>query len=73
MGAYITVWVWVSGVWRRRRGRYKKAAEQGNVNAQCSLGACYLHGEGVPRDKRQAISWLKKAAVQGDASAQVTD
>ena len=39
---------------------FKKAAEQGNVKAHVSLGACYL---------KKAIKCLKKAAEQGDEEA----
>ena len=41
-----------------------KAAELGNVAGQYSLGAMYLEGLGVPKDKAQALAWLQKAASQ---------
>ena len=34
------------------------------------LGFMYANGEGVPKDAVQAVSWLRKAADQGLASAQ---
>ena len=30
----------------------------------------YAHGDGVPKDAVQAVSWYRKAAEQGNASAQ---
>jgi TPR repeat protein len=48
----------------------QKAAEQGNVNAQNSLGVCYDNGEGAEQDHKKAFEWYKKAAEQGLADAQ---
>jgi TPR repeat protein len=45
-------------------------AEQGNAVAQSMLGVMYGSGQGVPQDHVQAVMWLRKAAHQGDASAQ---
>ena len=44
---------------------YRKAAEQGNADAQYDLGDSYLFGHGVPVDYAQGIMWLRKAAEQG--------
>ena len=49
---------------------FKKLAEQGNAEAQFSLGEMYMGGKSVARDDREAVSWLRKAADQGYASAQ---
>ncbi len=51
---------------------YTKAAEQGHVNAQYSLGSLYLDGDGqeVPKDFKQAVYWYTKAAEQGLVNAQ---
>lgn len=49
---------------------YKKAAEQGDMDAQCSLGDCYYHGTGVEQDYPEAVKWYRKAAEQGSADAQ---
>ena len=49
---------------------YRKAAEQGNAEAQYDLGALYVKGQGVPQDYAQAALWYRKAAEQGDAEAQ---
>jgi TPR repeat protein len=50
---------------------FRKAAEQGNPDAQFGLGLLYRDGErGVPRDDAQAVEWFRKAAEQGYADAQ---
>jgi TPR repeat protein len=38
--------------------------------AQCNLGVMYIKGKGVEKDAVQAVSWSRKAAVQGYANAQ---
>lgn len=40
---------------------WKKAAEQGNPEAQVQLGLCYSGGIGVEKSKSKAIYWLRKA------------
>ena len=47
-----------------------EAAEQGKARAQYRLGLAYKHGEGVAKDQREAMRWIRKAAEQGDAWAQ---
>ena len=49
----------------------RKAAEQGDVDAQFSLGFMYADGEGVPEDDAEAVRWYQKAAEQGHAEAQI--
>lgn len=49
---------------------YVRKAEQGDVDAQYNLGIIYYHGEGVPRNYEEALSWFYKAAEQDDADAQ---
>ena len=50
---------------------YVKAAEQGDVVAQCSLGYMYVNGDGgVAKNDRDAAKWFIKAAEQGDVGAQ---
>lgn len=49
---------------------YRKAAEQGNADAQNSLGVCYYNGNGVVQDYSEAVKWFRKAAEQGNAAAQ---
>ena len=49
---------------------YRKAADQGDAEAQCDLGVCYEVGSGVPKDEVEAVKWYRKAAEQGNAAAQ---
>ena len=49
---------------------YRKAAEQGNADAQNSLGGCYYYGDGVEKNEEEAVNWYRKAAEQGYAVAQ---
>jgi len=51
---------------------YRKAADQGNIDAQIHLADLYRDGRGVARDMAQATVWYRKAADQGDAGAQGT-
>jgi TPR repeat protein len=47
----------------------KKAADQGDAEAQCQLGNSYLNGLGVTINKEEAIKWFKKSAEQGNIDA----
>ena len=49
---------------------FRKAADQGNAQAQCSLGYMYNTGRGVAQDYAEAVRWYRNAADQGDAIAQ---
>ena len=49
---------------------YRKAAEQGDAEAQFYLGLCYSNGDGVAKDLKEAAKWWRKAAEQGEAAAQ---
>ena len=45
---------------------YRKAADQGNAPAQCSLGLMYANGnDSLPQDLTEALRWLRKAHAQG--------
>ena len=46
------------------------AADQGEVDAQVTLGVMYANGEGVPEDDAEAVRWYRLAADQGLADAQ---
>ena len=48
----------------------RRLVEQGDADAQYSLGAMYAHGRGVPEDDAEAVKWLRMAAEQGVAKAQ---
>jgi TPR repeat protein len=51
----------------------KKAAAQGNADAQCELAGCYRYGIGVPlKNEEKAIYWYTKAAEQGNKKAKET-
>jgi TPR repeat protein len=49
---------------------YRKAAEQGEADAQFALGRCYEEGKGVLADYEEAMKWYRKAADQGHADAE---
>jgi hypothetical protein len=62
--------------WKKRLAQKKEVillrqrAAAGNAEAMFTLGASYAHGEnGLPKDKAQAFSWLKRAADLGDVHA----
>lgn len=48
----------------------KAKAEAGDIAAQNALGIMYATGNGVRQDIFQASRWFRKAADQGDATAQ---
>ena len=48
----------------------RKAAEKGNVEAQCALGYDYSTGQGVPQSHTEAVKWFRKSAERGFAPAQ---
>ncbi|MBQ6305088.1 MAG: sel1 repeat family protein [Bacteroidales bacterium] len=48
---------------------FKKAAEQGNVEAMYCLGECYRDGSGVDEDQKKAVEWFAKAAERGHEEA----
>lgn len=48
---------------------YRKAAEQGNIDAQYILGDCYENGYGVEENENEAVKWYRKAAEQGHGEA----
>lgn len=49
---------------------WRKAADQGDAEAQAAVGWLYFNGRGVPKDYSQAMLWFRKAADQGNAGAQ---
>jgi hypothetical protein len=50
---------------------YRKAADQGDPEAQDELGYFYLAGIGVPRDESSAIKWFTRAAGSGSQRAKL--
>jgi uncharacterized protein len=49
---------------------YRGMAEQGNGNAQYSLGTMYAKGQGVAQDYVEAAKWYRLAADQDHVQAQ---
>jgi len=49
---------------------FRKAAENGNSNAQFALGCLYQNGQGVEINYREAVKWYLKAAQAGNAYGQ---
>ena len=50
----------------------RKAAEQGDSEAQFNLGCLYVDGNGVSRDLKQAVAWYRRAAKQNHAPSQLS-
>ncbi|KAG0226238.1 hypothetical protein BGW41_004235, partial [Actinomortierella wolfii] len=50
---------------------YRKAAEQGDAEAQYLLGKMYLDGTGVEQNNK-VIIWIRKVADQGNADSQTS-
>ena len=48
----------------------RRAAEQGDPEAQTRLGTLYQRGNGVPEDDAEGVVWFRRAAEQGYADAQ---
>ena len=46
------------------------SADQGNLDAQCQLGICYMKGIGFDQDKMKAIKIYESLSNQGNANAQ---
>ena len=50
---------------------YRKAADQGNADAQSNLGSIFSEGyRGVAKDLVESVKWYRKAADQGHAHGQ---
>ena len=49
---------------------YRKAAQQGSMDAATDIALMYANGKGVARDPAQAVVWFRRAADGGDGSAQ---
>ena len=51
--------------------KHRKAADQGDVNAQYDLAECYYYGSGgVKKNVSEAMKWYRKAAEQGHVEAE---
>ena len=51
-------------------GQFQSLANAGDPAAQFELSLLYLNGKGVKPDTRQAMHWLKQAALRGHQPAQ---
>jgi TPR repeat protein len=51
---------------------FRKAAKQGEANAQCTLGMMYIIAQGVAQDYIEAYKFLKLAADQNHENAMTT-
>jgi uncharacterized protein len=49
---------------------YKRAAEQGSLDAATNIALMCAHGVGISKDPARAIAWFRRAAEGGDATAQ---
>ena len=49
---------------------WQKAADDGDLSAQNTLGYLFANGIGVQQDYPQALAWYRKAADRGDRNAQ---
>ena len=49
---------------------FRKAADQGDAEAQYNIGNIYSTGLGVEQDLKETFKWYQKAADQGHATAQ---
>lgn len=49
---------------------YNEAANEGNIEALYSIGACYFNGYGVTLDQQEAFVWYQKAADKEHILAQ---
>ena len=52
---------------------YKKAAKQGNSEAQLNLGLMYAKGKYVFKDLRKAKYWINKVCENSDVSPEAIE
>ena len=62
--------IWATPSIAQTLSETRKAADQGDVQAQLNLGFSYLVGQGVKQDYAEALKWYRKAAEQGYPAAQ---
>lgn len=49
----------------------QKQAKEGNADAQYELAKAYPSGTGVPKDSKQGVDWLRKAANLGNPAPEL--
>ncbi len=61
----------LDGKYTKAMGLYKKAIEQGEDHGRSEyrIGNLYAAGEGVPKNKTEALKWYRKAASKGNEYA----
>jgi TPR repeat protein len=67
----------VTTAWAEEPGRnqavlfqtLRSAADHGDASAQVRIGRMYEDGQGVRRDRREALRWYRMAADQGNPAA----
>ncbi len=52
--------------WYEAVVQWMPLAEAGDAKAQYNIGRCYSNGDGVDKDKQQALAWYLKAAAQNE-------
>lgn len=60
---------YVSGDYQRALPLMTAEAERGTPRAQYALGYMYFNGLGVDSDRDRAVSWIRRAADNGDPLA----
>ena len=58
------------GIYADPLRQLRTVADEGDADAQFSLGLSYAKGEGVPQDFAEAVRWTSMAAGQGHVAAQ---
>jgi len=59
----------LSGDYKTASTIFDTLAENGNAEAQYSMGYMHYYGKGLPRSLKQAMHWFKLAAAQGNENA----
>ena len=79
LGLVVLLGVAAAILWRAQPGgvvptpnisEIKAKAEQGDAQAQASLGDQYYYGQGLAKNQAEAVKWWLKAAEQGDPKSQ---
>ncbi len=60
----------IKGDYATALNKFRPLAEQGNTEAQFSMGTLYDFGQGVPQDYKEAMRWYGLAAEKEYAQAQ---
>ncbi len=55
---------------RKALAWFRRAADQGNAEAQDLVGIAYVEGRGVAKNPAEAVAWFRRSAEQGDADGE---